>query len=149
MRLSIPPVAMVAWLGAALLLAGCASGGGSGGRGTSGAPSAVGTAFVLHVLNIDGPTVGLMVGEQVVATVPCGSGVDLHAGAGDVPALPWTLEVRTAAGALVGSASYPTGAAEQSLQIRGGKVTTGGIMSGGPSAGPDACASARASPAHS
>jgi hypothetical protein len=127
-----------AWLAAALLLGACSP-------AATPAPS---TTFVLHVLNIDGPTVGIAIGEQVVATVPCGGGTDLRPGQGEAPPLPWTVQVRAPSGAVLGSASYPAFAgAETSLQVRGGKVLSGSLLSGGPSADPNACApSSSASP---
>ncbi len=46
----------------------------------------------LHILDIDGPGVVVMLGEQTLASVPCGGDAVVAPG-GSMPQLPWQLTV--------------------------------------------------------
>lgn len=100
-------------------------------RGLNPSPTSGGGAqytpavFRLHVANLDGPTVRLVIAGRTVATVACGASTVLEPGA-EVPALPWRVEVRTAGGTLLdnGSVSFVQGPS-WGLLIRGTSVLTG------------------------
>lgn len=81
--------------------------------------------FRLHVANVDGPTVQLEIAGRTVATVACGASTVLQPG-GEVPALPWRVEVRTLDGTLLndGSVSFAQGS-PWGLIVRGSSVLTG------------------------
>jgi hypothetical protein len=99
---------------------------------------------VLHVVNVDGPEVEVLLGGLVVATIPCGGTMTLIPGV-ELPAWPWELLVRaTDGGNLDGqteraiSIAGPT--VPRSLLVRGRSVLTGPWpISFGPRPGP--CAS--------
>jgi hypothetical protein len=120
-----------------ILLIGCGSGAQPSGTvepaGTKSA-AAVERAS-LHIVNVDGPDVVVILGGETVATVPCGGNATLEPG-GSLPGLPWDLSVRTAGGASLRSVSI-AGPLPQGMLIRGRAVMTGSWpMSYGPPPSP-------------
>ena len=110
----------------ALLVAGC---------GSASGPSAVGEPAALHIVNVDGPRVSILLGDTVVATVPCGTIAVLAPGSG-LPGLPWNLTVRADDGQTLGSVSI-SGSLPQGVLIRGRDVLAGSWpMSYGPAPSP-------------
>jgi hypothetical protein len=120
-----------------MLVVGCGSGaqpsGAADRAGTQ--PAAAGERASLHIVNVDGPDVAVMLGGETVATVPCGGSATLEPG-GSLPGLPWDLSVRSADGASLRSMSI-TGPLPQGVLIRGRSVITGSWpMSYGPAPSP-------------
>ena len=99
----------------AAVLAGCA-----GARYAS--PS--GEVPGLHVVNVDGPEVDLVLDDQVIATVACGAIATLVPGTGDLARLPWQLTVRSSNGTVLDSQSLAD-LLPQGLLIRGTSVLIG------------------------
>ena len=99
----------------ALLVAGCGL--------SSGAPGSSPEPGALHVVNVDGPDVSVLIAGKVVAAVPCGQDATLAPG-GSLPGLPWEVVVdeRGGGGMLgrVAVSSLPLG-----LLIRGSAVLSG------------------------
>lgn len=83
------------------------------------------SGFSLHVANVDGPAVQVVIAGREVATLACGTSTVLQPG-GELPALPWRVEVRAADGTLLdhGSVSFADGP-PWGLLIRGHSVLTG------------------------
>jgi len=98
----------------ALLVAGCA---------LAGPSSPTGEPAALHIVNLDGPDVSVVLGGAVIATVPCGGSTALAPGT-QLPGLPWDLTIRTAAGEVLGSVSI-AGPLPQAILVRGHSVLTG------------------------
>jgi hypothetical protein len=98
-----------------LLIAGCAS-------GSSPIPSLSGEPAALHVANVDGPDVSLLIAGNVVAVVRCGSSASFEPG-GSMPSLPWELTVRASDGEVLQSVSVS--ALPEVLLVRGRGVLTG------------------------
>lgn len=67
----------------------------------SASPAATQPRYQLYADNVSGPPITIQIGGRTVATVPCAGGAQLTAGADGVPALPWSLDVRRANGALL------------------------------------------------
>lgn len=83
------------------------------------------TPFSLHAVNVDGPTVELVFNGQLVTTLPCGSSAVLEPGA-RLPALPWYIEVRTAAGVTLNNGRVTADQGPpMGLLVRGPSVLTG------------------------
>lgn len=94
-----------------------------------------GELAALHVVNVDGPGVQLVLADKVVARVPCGGSATLVPG-GQLPGLPWVLTVRADDGAVLRSVSI-AGELPQGMVIRGRGVMTGTWpMSYGPAPSP-------------
>jgi len=111
---------------AALLLSGCVQ------LSESSAP---GEPAVLHIVNVDGPDVSVLLGASVVALVACGGDATLVPGP-PVGALPWDVVVRADDGAILGSVSI-LGPLPQGLLIRGRALISGSWpMSYGPAPSP-------------
>jgi hypothetical protein len=58
----------------------------------------------LHVIDVDGPGVTVMLGGQSLASVPCGGSAEVTPG-GTVPPLPWELTILADDG---GALQFPT-----------------------------------------
>ncbi len=97
-----------------MLLVGCGSGA---------QPSGTGEPAALHIVNVDGPGVVVMLGDETVATVPCGGSATLQPG-GSIPGLPWDLSVRADDGETLRSVSI-AGPLPQGMLIRGRSVMIG------------------------
>ena len=94
-----------------------------------------GDSGVVHVVNVDGPGVSVLLGAKVVATVPCGGAATITQGS-ELGALPLDLVVRAPDGAILGIASI-TGPLPRGILIRGRSVLTGPWpMSYGPAPSP-------------
>lgn len=120
-------------LSMALALAAC------GPTSQSPSPSPSAESFGLHVVNVDGPGVIVLVAGEVEATVPCGGSATL-APDGSIPELPWAVEVRADDGQVLRAFDI-SGPAPQGVLVRGREVLIGSWpMSYGP-APTDACAS--------
>lgn len=112
-------------IAAVLLLAAC-------GRTTG--PS-TGDRAALHIVNVDGPRVVVLLADANVATVECGGEATLVPG-DNVPQPPWSLAVRADDGAILRSVSI-VGDLPQGMLIRGRAVLTGPWpMSYGPAPSP-------------
>jgi hypothetical protein len=108
-------------LAVALMLAGCTQ---------TAATSPPAEPISLHVVNVDGPEVSVLVAGKVVAVVPCGNGKTLAPG-GSLPGLPWSVVVRANDGETLASLSVSS--LPQVLLIRGRGVMIGPLpMSYGP-----------------
>ena len=117
----------------AVLLMGC---------GASPSSSPTGEVRAVHIVNVDGPDVDLIVGDQVIATLACGGTASLVPGTGSLPELPWEITVKSSEGAILGTPSMAD-PLPQGVLIRGSSVLTGPWpMSYGP--GPAACGAAPA-----
>lgn len=77
---------------------------------------------VLHLVNVDGPDVSVLLDGQVVVELPCGASRELATGDGRSP-LPWTLEVRATDGEVIGTPTIE-GPLPRGLLIRGRNVLT-------------------------
>lgn len=99
---------------APLLVAGCA---------LAGPSSPTGEPAALHIVNLDGPDVSVVLGGAVIATVPCGGSTALVPGT-QLPGQPWDLTIRTAGGEVLGSVSI-AGPLPQGILVRGHCVLTG------------------------
>jgi hypothetical protein len=120
-----------------VLLNGCASGAQPSGTGERLSTQSAATEELasLHIVNVDGPNVVVILGGATVASVPCGGNVTLEPG-GLVPGLPWELSVRSEDGASLRSVSI-TGPLPQGMLIRGRSVMTGSWpMAYGPAPSP-------------
>ena len=83
------------------------------------------TPFSLHAVNVDGPTVELVINGQLAATLPCGSSAVLEPG-GTLPAMPWHIEVRTPAGVTLNNGRVNADQGPpMGLLVRGSSVLTG------------------------
>ena len=110
----------------AVLFAGC---------GPTSEASGPGEPAALHIVNVDGPGVSVILGGKVLAAVPCGGDASLMPG-GQLPPLPWDLAVRADDGAILGSVSI-SGSLPLAILIRGRSVLTGSWpMSYGPAPSP-------------
>jgi hypothetical protein len=97
-------------------------------------------AQILHVVNVDGPEVAVVVGGQTIAIVSCGGAQEVEPGQ-TAPALPWNLMVHSTDGQELGSPTRVT-QLPRTLLIRGRNATLGPwpMISYGPAAPPNACA---------
>ena len=135
----------------ALLLGACTAG---PGQAVSSAPSALSPGaiptagvtpfpsqptFDVEVYDVDGPSVDLLIGGHVVASVPCGGGTKLVPGADGVPSLPWSLDVRRQGGGVLKHFDV-TGGGYQMLLVRSDTIALGQFPSDGPAPAPSACA---------
>ena len=97
---------------------------------TSASPS--GEASTVHLVNVDGPKVDVILGEKVVSTIGCGAAVVLEPGRGNLPNLPWDLTVKSSTGTVLGAAHLANPGPDTVL-VRGTTVLVGASpMSNGP-----------------
>jgi hypothetical protein len=98
------------------------------------------SAYVMNVEDVDGPPVELVIGQQVVARVPCSGYTQVVEGVGGVPRLPWSLDVRRQDGSLLQHFDVEQGPEWAMLLLRGDTVALGQFAADGPAASPGACA---------
>lgn len=103
--------------------------------GPGAATPADGEPAALHIVNVDGPDVVVLLGEAQVATVACGSAATLEPG-GALNQLPWNLTVRAVDGVALRTVTID-GPLPSGILIRGRTVLTGPWpMSYGPAPSP-------------
>lgn len=112
----------------AVMLVGC---------GLSPSASSGGEVPAVHIVNVDGPSVDLLLDDEVIATVACEATATVVPGAGSVPALPWELTVQSSDGTVLGSPSVAD-PLPKGVLIRGTGVLTGPwpMLSYGPASPP-------------
>jgi hypothetical protein len=77
----------------------------------------------LHIVNVDGPEVSVLLGAKLMASVPCGGEATISTASAGRD-LPWDLVVVAEDGGIIGSASIP-GPLPRAMLIRGRTVMTG------------------------
>jgi hypothetical protein len=78
----------------------------------------------VHVVNVDGPQINLVLNDQVISSIACRGGVTLVAGQGSLSKLPWDLTIKSSDGAVLGVA-HLADPEPNAVLIRGTSVLTG------------------------